>query len=85
MIKLKIAHMREQFGFEELRGDIEDRTAQIKSSIFLFKIRLGYHQKSEDPVQSHEHKVESEHNEEPSLSPSERLRASLSSRNAAHT
>ena len=85
MIKLKIAHMREQFGFEELRGDIEDRTAQIKSSIFLFKVRMGYHQKSEDQVQNHEHKVESEHNEEPSLSPSERLRASLSSRNAAHT
>ena len=85
MIKLKIAHMREQFGFEELRGDIEDRTAQIKSAIFLFKVRSGYHQKSEDQVQSHEHKVESEHNEAPSLGPSERLRASLSSRNAART
>lgn len=84
MIKLKIAHMREQFGFEELRGDIEDRTAQIKSSIFLSKIRLGYYQKSEDPIQSHEHKVESEHNEEPSLSPSERLHEILFSHNVEH-
>lgn len=39
MIKLKIAQMREQFGFEELRGDIEDRTAQIKSRINLLKYR----------------------------------------------
>lgn len=93
MIKLKIAQIREQFGFEELSGDIETRTAKIKSAIFLFKAKYGYlyqnsHQTSPErdlTLQNHEHKAESEHSVKPSLDPSERLRASLSSRNAGRT
>jgi len=42
MIKLKIAHMREQFGLPEPYGDLEDKVNRIKSDIFLFKAKNSY-------------------------------------------
>lgn len=76
-LRLRVVQMKEQYGLPMLRGEVEDHTAQIKSAIFLFKAKYQ--------SQNHEHKAELEHNEEPSLSPSERLRANLSSRNAGRT
>ena len=92
ILKPKITALREQLGYPEMKGSLEDRVVYIKRQIYFMNLslnRFSHHDKAKSPhqtqTQSHAHKAESEHSAKPSLSPSERLRASLSSRNAAHT
>lgn len=86
-LRLKLIHMKEQRNLPLLSGEVEDKTAQVKSDIAFFKLRHSdlYPEKSSTLPQSHEHKVESTHSVEPSLDPFERLRANPSFRNAART
>lgn len=84
ILKPQIEELRKRLGLSKLRGDVEDRVVYIKRQIDFMNLRLGrYHETS--LAQCHAHKVESEHNAKPSVDLSERLRASLSSRNAVHT
>ena len=86
ILKPQIQALRERLGLPELRGALEDRVVYIKRQIDFMNLRLGrYQQKKSPPPQNHAHKAESTHSAKPSLSPSERLRANLSSRNAART
>ena len=78
-IKLKVIQMREQLGLPEPYGDLEDKIIRIKTDIAIMNGRLD---------RNHEgrvRKAELSHNEEPSLSLSERLAASPSFRNAVRT
>lgn len=84
ILKPQIEELRKRLGLPELRGAVEDRVVYIKRQIDFMNLRLGrYHETS--LAERHAHKAESEHSAKPSLDPSERLRASLSSRNAVHT
>ena len=85
ILKPQIQALRERLGLPELRGAVEDRVVYIKRQIDFMNLRLGRYQDRSKPPQNHAHKAESAHSAKPSLSPSERLRANLSSRNAAHT
>ena len=78
-IKLKVIQMREQLNLPEPYGDLEDKIIRIKTDIAIMNGRLD---------RNHEgrvRKAELSHNEEPSLSLSERLAASPSFRNAVRT
>ena len=75
-IKLKVIQMREQLDLPEPYGDLEDKVSRIKMNIAFMKGRLGRN------PDGHVRKAELSHNEEPSLSLSERLAANPSFRNA---
>lgn len=85
ILKPQIQALRKRLGLPELKGAVEDRVVYIKRQIDFMNLRLGRYQQKKSPPQNHAHKVESTHSAKPSLSPSERLRANLSSRNAART
>ena len=75
-IKLKVIQMREQLNLPEPYGDLEDKIIRIKMNIAIMNGRLGRN------PEGHVRKAELSHNEEPSLSLSERLAANPSFRSA---
>ena len=75
-LKAKITVLREHWGFEAYDGNFDD---------LKYRLELAYARHYPRKILSHEHTVESTHSAKPSLSPSERLRVSLSSHNVAHT
>ena len=75
VIRLRLMEMREQQDLPEpYSDDLEDKVARIKADIAIMNHRLG-----------RERKAGLSHNEEPSLSLSERLAANPSFRNAVRT
>lgn len=75
-IKLRLIKMREELDLPEPYGDLEDKVSRIKMNIAIMNSRLGRN------PEGHVRKAELSHNEEPSLSLSERLAANPSFRSA---
>ena len=78
-LRLRLIEMREQHNLPEPYGDLEDKVSRIKMNIAIMNGRLGRN------PEGHVRKAELSHNEEPSLSLSERLAANPSFRNAVRT
>ena len=78
-IKLRLIKMREELDLPEPYGDLEDKVSRIKMNIAIMNGRLG---RTYIHPEGHVRKAELSHNEEPSLSLSERLAANPSFRSA---